>query len=162
MKLFLFCCLLLFTLHTTAQFSPELRLKKRGKVVTTYVTGDPVTVYIQDIPYTGYITKIKNDSVYVNNMGFVLNDFTHIGKANVSQKQHISTQLFLLTTLGVALSTTGMYVAKWETFPRALAYSATVGYLPFVILEISNLFKGNNKIKLGGKYQLQVLDLKVY
>jgi hypothetical protein len=151
--------LVLFLLFSQIVFAQRgfLYVKKKGfKIVRGFVEGSEIKFKTKDgeVIYGG-IQLVKRDSIYVNSHWFNIKRINRIYLRD--KKYHFNTQLFLLTTAGVAISTAGMTLAEWASFKDALAYSAGIGYGNFIIANFPSLKR--KKYNIGKKFTLQTLDL---
>lgn len=151
--------LIFFLLFSQIVFAQRgvLYVKKKGfKKVRSFKEGSVIKFKTKDseVIYGG-VQLVKRDSIYVNSQWFNINRINRIYLRD--KKYHFSTQLFLLTTAGVAISTAGMTLAEWASFKDALAYSAGIGYGNFIITNFPSLKR--KKYNIGKKFKLQTLDL---
>jgi hypothetical protein len=151
--------LVLFLLFSQIVFAQRgfLYVKKKGfKKVRGFDEGSEIKFKTKDgeVIYGG-IQLVKRDSIYVNSHWFNIKRINRIYLRD--KKYHFNTQLFLLTTAGVAISTAGMTLAEWASFKDALAYSAGIGYGNFIIANFPSLKR--KKYNIGKKFTLQTLDL---
>jgi len=142
---------------------PQLLLRKNGKVIKRFYRGDDIiiTTSLQQ-PLYGYITGIKEDSIFLNQIGFSLKEITALQKPKSPKKtMQISAEQLALITLGVGLTTAGITLSEWENFGTSLAYASVLGYGPIVVNKImtARIFK-KKRYHLGKKFGLQVLDLR--
>ena len=153
------CLLLLFLFITSAACAQKgvLFVKKKGfKKVASFSEGDPFRFRTNGGGQVeGYISLIKNDSIYVNGMGY---HQSSIRKIIVRKKEKIITgEQLLYVTAGVALSTTGMTLAKWASFGTALATSAVLGYGNILVRYLFHFRR--SQYRIGKKFTVQTLDL---
>jgi len=135
-----------------------LYVKKHGfKKVRTFEEGSVVRFTTKDGNVVhGMLALIKKDSVLVNGNWF---GALSINKIFLREKRSnpFDYKTFLLATGGVVLCTTGMTLANWADFDKALGYSAGIGYTNFLIRYFPNLKR--KKYKIGKKFTLQTFDL---
>ena len=133
-----------------------LNVKKNGyKKVKSFPEGAAIEFQTkQGFAVAGYIALIKKDSLMVNTKWYHSKDIT---KIILRHGDNLLTP-FLWTTLGVALSTAGMTLAKWGSFEESLRASAIIGYGNLFIFSIPKLLK-RNKYRIGKKFTLQTIDL---
>jgi hypothetical protein len=156
MQKLLLILLLFFSQSVFAQRG-FLYVKKKGyKKVRTFEEGGTLKFETKDdLIIYGELAQVKKDSIYVNNNWFAT--------ANIKTlflregHYHFDSKTFLLTTAGVVLATAGMTLAGWTDFEHALAYSASIGYGNFLILNFPSLKR--KKYKIGKKFALQTFDL---
>lgn len=150
--------LILCILLSPALFAQRgiLYIKRGYKKMAAYAEGDPIRLQLQTgAVMEGYIALIKNDSVFVNGEGFPA---SLISTVYVPRKKDENFwKQFWYATAGVAISTTGMTLAKWTDFKTALAVSATLGYARYLWM-VPQLFK-RKKYPIGKKFTIQLLDL---
>jgi len=155
-KLLLILCLLVT--QTLLAQRGWIYIKKNGfKKVRSFNEGSSLKFKTkQERIVTGTLIFVKKDSIYVNADAFALSDITTIYVRD-RKKSKASMQTFLYTTAGVALTTTGIVLAKWDSFQRGLIYSAIIGYGNFLIKHFPS-FK-RKKYQMGKKFTLQAIDL---
>lgn len=105
----------------------------------------------------GALALVKKDTIYVNGYEFALSAIRTIYVRETTRKT-FSAETLLYTTAGVAISTTGMTLAKWANFKRALRYSGILGYGNFLIQYFPGLKR--KKYETGKKFTLQAVDLR--
>jgi len=166
MKLLLLLFTLCFTLTTvTAQKSePQLLLRKNGKVIKRFYRGDQIIITTAlKQPLAGYITALKEDSIFLNQIGFSLKEIAALQKPKSPKRtMQVSAENLALITLGVGLTTAGITLSGWENFSTSLAYASALGYGPIVLNKImtARVFK-KKRYRMGNKFALQVLDLRL-
>lgn len=132
-------------------------VKKKGfKKVRTFAEETEIGFKTKnDQSVYGILALVKKDSIFVNGNFFSVSDIRTI-LLKKKEDKIFPTENFLWTTAGVALSTAGITLAKWEGFNRALVYSAGLGYTNFLLSYLK--FK-RKKYSIGKKFSLQTLDL---
>ena len=155
-------CLLIiigfFIISNTSAQTGYLNVKKNGRKVRTFYEGDYVRVQIGQRIFEGYLNLLKDDTVYIDRTAYHHSQLKTIYLPRKKPKGTSIKQIAFVTA-GVALSTFGMVVSKYETFDNALRSTAAIGYGPLVINELRRhiSFK-KKKYKLGKKFTVQVLD----
>lgn len=155
-----FFCVVTVTAQRT---EPQLLLRKNGKVIKRFYSGDQLiitTSFHQTL--VGYITAIKEDSIFLNQIGFSLKEIVAVQKPQSPKRSmQVSAEQLALITLGVGLTTAGITLSEWENFGTSLAYASALGYGPIVLNKImtARLFK-KKRYRMGNKFALQVLDLR--
>lgn len=151
--------LISFLLFSQALFAQRgfLFVKKKGyKKVKTFAEGSTIKFKTKDAFIVhGVIALVKKDSLFINGNWYKA---SAISKIILREKNGNTSTTFFWTTVGVAISTAGMTLAKWREFPQALSNSAAIGYGNFIIMSIPKLIK-RKKYNIGKKFTLQTLDL---
>lgn len=157
MQKLLLLVLLLISFTTFSQRG-FLYVKKKGfKKVKTFAEGDAIKFHTKDgqVIYGG-LALVNRDSVYVNGHWFPVADVSKIILRDRGNRS-FDPEMLLWTTAGVALSTTGITLAKWNTFQEALGYSAGLGFGNYLIRYFPSLKR--KKYVINRKFSLQTLDL---
>jgi hypothetical protein len=133
-----------------------LYVKKKGiKKVRTFAEGDAIYFKTKDRQTVrGVLALVKSDSLYINGHWYRSGNISSI----ILREKGGLAEPLLLTTAGVLLSSAGMTLAKWGTFPEALGWSAGIGYGNIIIRILPKQLK-RKKYKIGGKFSVQTLDL---
>jgi hypothetical protein len=155
MQKWLLVFVLLFSQAVTAQRGMVFVKKNGYKKVHSFAEGDPITFQVKDGFITsGYISLVRNDSIYVNGMGFSARSVSRIF---LREKKHELPRQFLLTTGYVLVIAGAASVSKNYSFGSALGIAAILGYGQLLIRQIPNLKR--YKYKIGKKFSIQTLDL---
>jgi hypothetical protein len=148
-----------------AQLQPvQLHLKKNGKVKKRILAGTEVLVQTnKKAQVSGTITGIKDSTVFINGKAIGVNTIRKFRLVYPKPNTKINWELLAYTTMGVALSTAGMALSKWEKFPRALRNSVVIGYSPFVIKagtkKLKKMLFRKDRYRIGGRFSLRVWDI---
>ncbi|HEU4576031.1 MAG TPA: hypothetical protein VFS36_13595 [Chitinophagaceae bacterium] len=151
----------LFSLQLCSAQQSFLFVKKRGRKVKTYFEGDRLKIQSRTNDLLdGTITLLRNDSVYINSIGFSSAAIQKIFLKRKTRKPFpIDGRQALYITGAVALSTFGMTAAGWEPAGRSLLYSSTIGFGPILLTAAARKINLKRKYyRIGKKYRLQVLD----
>ena len=160
--------LLIFFLHTfLISFSQQgfLFVKKGYKKKLTYTEGDPIHVRLQDgSRLKGIITLLRNDTVFINGWAVPQPAINEI-LLDPNLKQPFSTggKNAPIVIGTAALTTIGLLVTKQAKEEKALAAGMIAGLAALLVKHFGTrlgLFV-RKKIKIGKKYQLQVLDFHI-
>ena len=153
--LIIFC---FFIINNTCAQTGYLNVKKNGRKVKTFYEGDYVRVQIGQRIFEGYLNLLKDDTVYIDRTAYHQSQLKTIYLPRKKPKG-VSAKQIAFVTAGVALSTFGMVVSKYETFNDAIVSTSAIGYGPLAIHELKRhiSFK-RKKYKLGKKFTVQVLD----
>lgn len=168
MRIFSILLLIAFSLLSAACYSQQsyLFLKKGRKKVRVWNEGDIIRLELKSggIP-EGRILLLRNDSIFLT--GDLVFRTTDVKRVLVRRKTKkpfpINAEQAAWIAGGVALTTVGLRVAKWETNTgRALLYSSVIGFGPILITALTNQISFRRKdYPIGKKFRLQVLDFYV-
>jgi len=132
-------------------------IKKHGHKVATYEEGSPIIFRTTDGSLVkGNISYIHLDTLIVNNMAWPAASISAVFRP-AAEDDAKNGELFLYTTAGVALATTGMTLAKWASFKTALITASVLGYGQYLIHVLPHLKR--KKYPIGKKFRLQLIDL---
>ena len=145
-----------------AQFRPsQLHIQKNGRVKKRVEAGTAIQLQNKDgVTLSGVITYMKTDTIILN--GRVVVPLTMIRKIKLPDnrsRKPVNWEELGWVTLGVGLSTAGMALSKWETWPSAAGISTVLGYSPYLIRKIKSLSFKKYRYRIGGKFGLRVWDL---
>jgi hypothetical protein len=152
-SLLLAASLLLYTLAFSQE--PHLQVIKNGKVRKRVPEG----TYIRLIDRSGNVYigpyNIINDSILlIGPVQVNINDMRQLRLYRKKDKKPFNWEQFGYSTLGVALSTAGMSLSKWEPLGRAAIYSAVLGYSQYALGALKKVslkkrrFRSNKRIRL--------------
>jgi hypothetical protein len=161
MQRWLFLALVLISQTAFAQ-KGFLYVKKKSHRVKSYAEGEHISFRLKDETIVaGYITLVKKDSVYVNGNPYCGADIISVLLPRKKKEgPSVSGVQLGLITAGVVLASLGMVASKWETYPRALYYSAAIGYGPLAIQWLfSKVSFKRNAYPIGKKFSIQLFDL---
>lgn len=157
--------LIVFSLLSADCYSQQsyLFLKKGRKKVRTWYEGDVIRLELKKdgIP-EGRILLLRNDSIFLT--GDLVFRTTDVKRVLIRRKTKkpfpINGEQAAWIAGGVALTTVGLRVAKWETNTgKALLYSSVIGFGPILITALTNQIHFRRKdYPIGKKFRLQVLD----
>src|SRR5690349_2525639 len=152
-----------FLFHSTECYSQQsfLFLKKGRKKVRTWYEGDVIRLELKrgGIP-EGRILLLRNDTIYINDLAISTTDVKRVLiRRKVKKAFPINAEQAAWIAGGVALTTVGLRVAKWETNTgKALLYSSVIGFGPILITALTNQIHFRRKdYPIGKKFRLQVL-----
>lgn len=141
----------------------QLQIVKNGKVKKRIYTGQIIKIIDwQGNAYFGPVI-IFNDTTLVFNDVFI--PVSHISKVILvknKQKQPFDWARFGYTTLGAALSTAGMTLAKWEPFHKAVVYSAVLGYSSYALQALSKIPLKKRKFKMNRRREVRIWSILNY
>ena len=135
-----------------------LFVKKHGyKRVAIFVEGDLIKFRLHNKSIVeGYIALIKNDSIYVNGIGFDKDELERIIIRKNDAKGLVNQ--FMITTAASAAIVGVLYLGnKDEEDPEIIPKMAVIAYTPLLIRSIK--FLKRKKYNLGKKFTLQTVDL---
>ena len=135
-----------------------LFVKKHGyKRKAIFVEGDFIKFRLTDKSNVeGYIALIKNDSIYVNGVGFDKDEMERI----IIRKNDVKglVNQFMITTAVSAAVVGILYLGnKDQEDPNIISKMAVLAYTPLVWSGLK--FLKRKKYKLGKKFTLQTVDL---
>lgn len=163
MKHLLLLFIFLSTVFITDAQQPQLQIVQNGKVKKRIYTGQIIKIIDnQGNAYFGPVI-IFNDTTLVFNDVFIT--VSHISKVifvKDKQKQPFDWARFGYTTLGAALSTAGMTLAKWEPFHKAVVYSAVLGYSSYALQAISKIPLRKRKFKMNRRREVRIWSIINY
>ncbi|MGZ8537242.1 MAG: hypothetical protein ACXWV9_03215 [Flavisolibacter sp.] len=148
----------IFFIQTSFAQKGMLFVKKHGyKRVAVFVEGDFIKFRLKDRSIIeGYIALIKNDSIYVNGVGFDKEELERIIIRKNDAKGLL--QQFMITTAASAALVGILYLGdKDKEDPDIIPKVVVISYAPFVIRGIK--FLKRKKYSLGKKFKLQTVDL---
>jgi hypothetical protein len=157
MRIFLLLACLLFLENSHAQ-KGMLFVKKHGyKRVAVFVEGDFIKFRLKDnSTVEGHIALIKNDSIYVNGVGFDKDELERI----IIRKNDVKGlwSQFMITTAASAALVGILYLGdKEKEDPNIIPKVAVISYTPIVWRALK--FLKRKKYRLGKKFVLQTVDL---
>ncbi len=138
-----------------------LILLKNGKNIKTYAPGEPIMIHtVYDQWLGGTLTDLKNDSVYINNIPFHVNEVDGLRKD--FSKLHLQNAGTILIIAGVGVLAlnviNGLYTNESAgTWIKASGYITAGAFIIAGILMRSARFKN---YPIGKKYTLHYLNLR--
>jgi hypothetical protein len=141
----------------------HLQVLKNGKVKKRIPEGTVVKL----VDYSGNVYigpyNIINDSVLLISKVLVkIGDMRELKLIRKKDKKPFNWEQFGYTTLGVALSTAGMSLSKWEPLPRAALYSAILGYSPYGFAALKKIRFKKKKFHSNKRIRLRIWSIDQY
>ena len=138
----------------------HLQLIHNGKIKRRLHDGVVlrVTTFSGD-HYLGMFRIINDSSFLIGPQPVSLHDVKTIYIPRLRKKQPFNWELFGYATMGVAISTAGMTLSKWEKFPQALAYSTVLGYSPYLFNQIGKISLRKRRFRFK-KYHYRIWSIE--
>jgi len=103
---------------------------------------------------------MMSDTLFLNSRdSLAIRDIRKIRIAQNKRRKAIDWKEIGWVTLGVGISTAGMALSKWETWPIAARNSAAMGYSDYAAQKILGISFKKNSYRIGGKFRLRVWGL---
>ncbi len=142
----------------------QLQLKKNGKIKKSFYAGTEVVVMnnLKEQVF-GTITEMKDNTIFINGEAVPVNMIRKFRLVFTRPHEKINPELLAYATLGVAVSTIGMTLSKWEKFGNAVLISSIIGYSPFVInvtaKKLKRMLFRKEQYRIGHRFDLRVWDI---
>lgn len=162
MKWPLLTALILQGLISIAQ-DAHLQVIKNGKIKKRIHEGTVVklTDFAGNI-YIGPFRIINDSNLLIANVPVKINDMVLVQLYRGKKKQGFDWARFAYTTLGVALSTAGMTLSKWEDFDRALLSSAVLGYSSYALSALTKMSLKKRKFHRNNRIRFRIWSIERY
>jgi len=166
MNRLLLLLLLLFCCTTSYQQPNYLFIKKGFHKKKTYEEGDKIHIQLNDgKEKTGIITRIINNSVYINGEEIAQEKIAAVILDGIKKKPFpVDFKTMLLIGAGAGLTTLGLSLNDANEPTTALVAGLTIGYGPLLLKHFGGRILyalKRKKYKMGKKFRLQVFDIYV-
>lgn len=158
--LLLLCC-------TAAYLQPNYLFIKKGiHKKKTYAEGDKIHIQLKDgNEKTGIITRIINNTVYINGVEFTQEEIAAVILDGKKKKPFpVDFKTMLLIGAGAGLTALGLSLNDANEPTTALLAGFTIGYAPLLLKHFGGRILyalKRKKYKMGKKFRLQVFDIYV-
>jgi hypothetical protein len=166
MNRLLLLLLLLFCCTTSYQQPNYLFIKKGFHKKKTYEEGDRIHIQLNDgKEKTGIITRIINNSVYINGEEIAQEEIAAVLLDGKKKKPFpVDFKTMLLIGAGAGLTTLGLSLNDANEPTTALVAGLTIGYGPLLLKHFGGRILyalKRKKYKMGKRFRLQVFDIYV-
>jgi hypothetical protein len=138
-----------------------LILQKNGRNIKTYAPGQSIMIHtVYDQWLDGTLTDLKNDSVYINNIPFHVNEID--GIRNDFSKLHLQSGGTILIIAGVGVLALNVINGLYTNEPAGSWIKAS-GYITAGAFILAGILMRSAKYKnypIGKKYTLHYLNLR--
>jgi hypothetical protein len=138
-----------------------LILQKNGSNIKTYAPGQPIMIHtVYDQWLGGTLTDLKNDSVFINNIPFHVNEIDGIRKD--FSKLHLQSGGTILIIAGVGVLALNVINGLYTNEPAG-SWVRTSGWITASAFIIAGILLKSARYKnytIGKKYTLHYLNLR--
>jgi hypothetical protein len=142
---------------------PHLQVIKNGKVRKRIPEGTfiKLTDRAGDV-YIGPYNIINDSILLIGKVQVRISDMRQLRLFRKKDKKPFNWEQFGYTTLGVALSTAGMSIPKWEPLPRAALYSAVLGYSGYAFGALKKVSLKKRRFRSNKRIRLRIWTIENY
>ncbi|HEV3223714.1 MAG TPA: hypothetical protein VGZ90_12590 [Puia sp.] len=138
-----------------------LILQRNGSNIKTYAPGQPIMIHtVYDQWLGGTLTDLKNDSVYINNIPFHVNEIDGLRKD--FSKLHLQSGGTILIIAGVGVLALNVINGLYTNEPAG-SWIKTSGWITAGALILAGILLRSARYKnypIGKKYTLHYLNLR--
>jgi len=141
----------------------HIQVLKNGKVKKRIPEGTYIKLTDRNGSlFIGPYRVISDSTLVIGNVPVQISRMREMKLLTKKEKHEFDTKRFAYSSLGVALSTAGMALSKWEPLPRAALYSSVLGYSNYAIEPISRISFKKKKFKVTRKRKLRIWTIDNY
>jgi hypothetical protein len=138
-----------------------LILQKNGRNIKTYAPDEPIMIHtVYDQWLGGTLTDLKNDSIYINNIPFHVNEIDGLRKD--FSKLHLQSGGTILIIAGVGVLALNVINGLYTNEPAGSWIKAS-GYITAGVFILAGILMRSARYKnypIGKKYTLHYLNLR--